>query len=165
MPKNDQKMMLIGLGVALAVAVVVILILSMSKSKKSGGDAYSRAAPVRQPPAPQQQPQQPQKQEQSNPPTLVLFYADSCTHCRTFKPVWESMQGDLAKMGVKCLSIPHGQDTSEMMQKEGIAGFPTVKFYPGGFPGSQGFMFTGPRTKEGIIAFLQNGPPTHNGGQ
>ena len=150
MAKPHDKNLIIALGaigVLLAIILVVVLLKRKSPSSPPPERMAVQAAPS-QPPSPPQPP--------ANPPTLVLFYMDGCGHCTDFKPVWEQLVPELERGGVKCLGINY-KDHMEMVRQEGVAGFPTIKFYPHGFPGKS-VDYSGARTREGILDFLQNGP-------
>ena len=150
MAKPHDKNLIIALGaigVLLAIILVVVLLKRKSPSSPPPERMAVQAAPS-QPPAPPQPP--------ANPPTLVLFYMDGCGHCTDFKPVWEQLVPELERGGVKCLGLNY-KDHAEMIRQEGVAGFPTIKFYPHGFPGKS-VDYSGARTREGILDFLQNGP-------
>lgn len=148
MAKPHDKNLIIALG-AVGVLLAIILVVVLLK-RKSAPPPQERMAVQQQPVAPS--PQQPP----ANPPTLVLFYMEGCGPCNNFRPLWNQMIPEIERGGVKCIGLNY-KDHTEMMQQEGIAGFPTIKFYPQGFPG-KGIDYSGPRTKEGIIDFLQNGP-------
>jgi thiol-disulfide isomerase/thioredoxin len=152
MAKPHDKNLIIALG-AIGVLLAIILVVVLLKRKSPSSPPPERMAVQA---APSQPPAQPSPQPPANPPTLVLFYMDGCGHCTDFKPVWEQLVPELERGGVKCLGINY-KDHMEMVRQEGIAGFPTIKFYPQGFPG-KGIDYSGARTREGILDFLQNGP-------
>lgn len=149
MPKQQNKNLIIAVGVVGAILVVILIaVLVKRRSPPPSPPPESMAVQVEAPPAP--------PRPSAKPPTLVLFYADGCGHCTAFKPTWDQLAPELESHGVKCLKLDH-KDHAELMRQEGVAGFPTIKFYPHGFPG-QRVDYNGPRTKEDIINFLQNGP-------
>jgi thiol-disulfide isomerase/thioredoxin len=150
MAKPHDKNLIIALG-AIGVLLAIILVVVLLKRKSTPSPQEKMVVQQQQPVAASSPPQPP-----ANPPTLVLFYMEGCGPCNNFRPIWEQMIPELERGGVKCIGLNY-KDHVEMMQQEGISGFPTVKFYPQGFPG-KGIDYSGPRTKEGIVDFLQNGP-------
>jgi thiol-disulfide isomerase/thioredoxin len=57
-------------------------------------------------------------------PTLILFYADWCSHCQSFKPQWNKLVKKLEGV-VKTMSV-NGDTNQKMMQKYNVDKFPTV---------------------------------------
>lgn len=153
MVKSSDKNLVIGLGVALGVAIIVVIVLLMRKPSPPRGGASTPSAPaVKSVPPQPPQPAAPQPQ-----PTLVLFYGEGCVHCKVFKPKWDGFVPELESKGVKCIALEQ-KEHMDIMRKEGVAGLPTIKFYPHGFPG-ESVPYGGAHSKEGIFEFLQNGPP------
>lgn len=58
-------------------------------------------------------------------PTIVLFYADWCGHCKSFKPVWEAFEGFTDKSK---LNVVKTNDT-DICKKYGVNGYPTIRVY------------------------------------
>ncbi len=87
-------------------------------------------------------------------PALVLFYNGGCGHSRNMRPAWEQAKQQLEQSGqVDCILI----EDPVQMQKYGIRGFPTVKLYPNGFPGSNSVDYMGNRSAESFITFARSG--------
>jgi protein disulfide-isomerase A6 len=83
-----------------------------------------------------------------------LFYSNGCGHSRNMRPAWDQAKQSLQQAGqVDCILI---EDPAEM-QKHGIRGFPTVKFYPGGFPSANSIDYQGNRSAESLITFARSG--------
>jgi protein disulfide-isomerase A1 len=91
---------------------------------------------------------------------LMLFYADWCPACKAFKPAWHETKeaADQKTIGgyhviftdVNCSN----KDDSAVTQKckqFGVSGYPTVVLLKDG----QKTTFSGKRTKEGLMSFLQ----------
>jgi len=57
-------------------------------------------------------------------PTIYLFKAEWCGHCKGFKPTWEKIQKDL-KNKYEFITIDSEKDKAEISQW-GIKGFPTI---------------------------------------
>ena len=55
---------------------------------------------------------------------LTLFYADWCGHCKKMKPEWNKFKG--GKYGSYCKEYESNEITSEMSEKYGIQGYPTI---------------------------------------
>jgi len=90
----------------------------------------------------------------SGKPALVLFYNGGCGHSRNMRPAWEQAKQQLEQSGqVDCILI----EDPVQMQKYGIRGFPTVKLYPNGFPGSNSVDYMGNRSAESFITFARSG--------
>ena len=90
-------------------------------------------------------------------PTLVLFYADWCGHCKKLKPTW-SKTAELAKeKGLTMIQINVGGEESdseetkkknaEISKKYNIDGYPTIILFKNG----NAIPYDGPRTPEGFM--------------
>jgi len=55
---------------------------------------------------------------------LTLFYADWCGHCKTMKPEWDKFKN--GKYGKHCKDYESKEITSEMSEKYGVKGYPTI---------------------------------------
>ena len=61
--------------------------------------------------------------------TLVLFYADWCSHCHKMMPEFEKLANE-GYNGVNIALIDCALDgNSEICQANGIKGYPTMKFF------------------------------------
>jgi len=105
--------------------------------------------------------------------TLVLFYADWCSHCRLFHPTWNEMKGTLGAketfknskgdpMPVKLLKI-NCVDFGDTCSEQRIHAFPMIKLYTSDFerggpgietPEDAPITFTGKRSIENFRSFL-----------
>ena len=98
--------------------------------------------------------------ENSTNPTLALFYAPWCGHCKRFEPIYnkfqQSYQGPASVTSINC------DENKEMAQMHGIKGFPTLRFFPNGMSDASNFMeYNGERTLEGLTNYMnQNVPGT-----
>lgn len=91
---------------------------------------------------------------------LMLFYADWCLACKAFKPTWyETKESADQKTingyhviftDVNCSNKDDGAVTQKCKQF-GVSGYPTVVLLKDG----QKTTFSGKRTKEGLMSFLQ----------
>ena len=90
----------------------------------------------------------------SGKPALVCFYNNGCGHSRNMRPAWDQAAQQLKQSGqVDAILI---EDQAEM-QKYGIRGFPTVKFYPEGFPSPNSIDYQGDRSAESLVTFARSG--------
>jgi thiol-disulfide isomerase/thioredoxin len=90
---------------------------------------------------------------------LVLYYANWCPHCVTFKPMWSDfinkVKGGVCKKTITIVSVEHEDlQKPENSALEGQAhGFPTLKFYSKpNLGGSQ--IYEEERTIDGLINFV-----------
>lgn len=67
--------------------------------------------------------------EVNNPnlPSIVLFYADWCGHCRNFKPTWNEFKNQMKQYGGKINVIDTNE--SDIMANYGVSSYPTIKFF------------------------------------
>ena len=80
-------------------------------------------------------------------PTLVLFKAEWCGHCRNFKPTWEAMKNSLTNVEFKT----YDADKDEVeMSKYGVEGFPTIILEND----NKTIEYNGDRTVDNIIHFV-----------
>jgi protein disulfide-isomerase A6 len=87
----------------------------------------------------------------SNDHWLVEFYAPWCGHCKKLAPEWEKAAARLATDGVKLGAIDATVHTN-LAQKYGIKGFPTIKVFGAGPKGAPA-DYNGPREADGIVEF------------
>ena len=67
-----------------------------------------------------------QPQENKEFPLVMLFYSETCTHCNSFKPIWNEFKRITNK---KLLSVKQTND-HQMMKKYDISGVPTILLFP-----------------------------------
>jgi protein disulfide-isomerase A6 len=90
----------------------------------------------------------------SGKPALVLFYNQNCGHSRNMRPAWDQAKQQIQQGGqVDAILI---EDKAEM-QKHNIGGFPTVRFYQGGFPSPNFTEYQGNRSAESLVTFARSG--------
>jgi protein disulfide-isomerase-like protein len=88
--------------------------------------------------------------ENMGKPTMVLFYAPWCPHCK-------SMMGDWAKLKTKApkhikIAKVNCDEKPHLASKHQVKGFPTIILFKDG----QKHTFEGPRNLENFLNFLQN---------
>ena len=59
----------------------------------------------------------------NNKPTLVLFYADWCGHCKSMKPEWKKFE---KKYSNNCKKVEDKSITDEHRKKYKVNGYPTI---------------------------------------
>lgn len=155
-----NRSVLLCLAGALVIALVVICFLVF----RSNGSSKPKAEPMQhqhverviQRPSPTPQPAPQPTQAPSSGPALVLFYAEWCGHSKNMTPAWKQASESLKSQGLNVIEFEHGKDGEEM-QKHGVKGFPSLRFYPEGFPSSNFIEYKGDRSAESIIKFAQTG--------
>ena len=88
--------------------------------------------------------------ENMGKPTMVLFYAPWCPHCKSVMGDWAKLKNKAPKhiqiAKVNCDEKPH------LASKHQVKGFPTIILFKDG----QKHTFEGPRNLDNFLAFLQN---------
>jgi thiol-disulfide isomerase/thioredoxin len=101
-----------------------------------------------------------QRINKNNKSTLILFYADWCSHCKNFKPKWNKLTKTLEGI-IKTASV-NGDTNQQMMQKYNVDKFPTIILDNG----STKLEYDGDMTIEGLKQFVltqqNNGSITQN---
>ena len=95
----------------------------------------------------------PKKVFSSTKPTMVLFYAPWCGHCKSMKPEYERLRKKYMKVPDKNVVMINCDDHKEFASKAGIQGFPTLRLYQN--PKDDKYVdYEGPRTADAIEAYL-----------
>jgi protein disulfide-isomerase-like protein len=87
----------------------------------------------------------------SDKPSMIFFYAPWCGHCRNAKPEFERLM-QMARGRAHMIDCDANQ---EIAQKNGIQGFPTIRFYPRGPRNGNPREYSGDRTAEDMLRFMQ----------
>lgn len=91
----------------------------------------------------------------STKPTMVLFYAPWCGHCKMMKPDYEELRKKYMKIPDKNVVMINCDDHKEFASKAGVQGFPTIRLYKN--PKANKYVdYDGPRTAEAIETFLSD---------
>ena len=89
---------------------------------------------------------------QKDRPTLVLFFADWCPHCQSFKPTWNGLAKKHEKSKKLQLAQVEYADMEAIPNKyKKIRGFPTIQMMKGGKILSE---FNDMRTMEALEAYI-----------
>jgi len=95
----------------------------------------------------------PKKVFSSTKPTMVLFYAPWCGHCKSMTPDYERLRKKYMKVPDKNVVMINCDDHKEFASKAGIQGFPTLRLYNN--PKANKYVdYEGPRTAEAIESYL-----------
>ena len=78
--------------------------------------------------------------------TMLMVYADWCTHCKSFKPKFLEASTKCDEVEWKLMN---GDENREAVKKLGVMGYPAVIK----LQGKEAIMFKGPRTCEALIDF------------
>jgi len=91
----------------------------------------------------------------STKPTMVLFYAPWCGHCKSMKPEYERLREKYKKNPNKNVVMINCDDHKEFASKAGVQGFPTLRLYKN--PKDDKYVdYEGPRTAEAIETYLSD---------
>lgn len=89
---------------------------------------------------------------------LLFFYAEWCPHCKTAKPVWESLKAQYENKTINGYKVifteinctTENAEVEKMMDKYNVEGFPTIKMLKDG----QIIEYDAKPTKETLEQFL-----------
>ena len=86
---------------------------------------------------------------------FVLFYSDTCSHCKAMKPAWEELERVFVDDRRIIIEQINGKEQPELIKKHGVTQYPTVRFYPQGLgiPDNR-VEYRGDRSKEDLQDFL-----------
>lgn len=84
---------------------------------------------------------------------FVMYYANWCGHCKRTKPEFQKLieeyNGNVKVMMVDC----EDQQNKELVQSQGIKGFPTIRMYKNGLSGNYQ-EYSGDRTYSNFVEYL-----------
>lgn len=93
--------------------------------------------------------------ENENKPTMCMFYAPWCGHCKKFMPEYDAFMRDVKDNVNINVTKVNSDEKPEVAEKHGIKGFPTIKFFKDGMGKPETAVeYQGPRTKKGLKDFL-----------
>lgn len=157
---SDNKIQ-IALWVVLGIFIVAVIIMavfypsrfSRGMNNKESFDDYS--ALMENMSSSDETDDDPKKVFSSTKPTMVLFYAPWCGHCKTMKPEYERLREKYMKNPNKNVVMINCDDHKEFASKAGVQGFPTLRLYKN--PKDDKYVdYDGPRTAEAIETFLSD---------
>jgi len=87
-------------------------------------------------------------------PTIVLFHADWCGHCKKLMPDWLKFEKDYHNQnGISVINL-ESDEHKELTKKHNITGFPTIKYCPNGIHDTSGTVpYEGSRNLPGLVEF------------
>ena len=86
----------------------------------------------------------------NNSKKVILYYADWCGHCTTFKPKWEKLKEYFKNHGIK--AEQYEQKLIDKSTMDTIKGFPTIKVETNN---NELIEYKGEREIEAIINFVK----------
>ena len=87
---------------------------------------------------------------------LILFFAEWCPHCTSFKPTWEEVKKSTGSD--KMLAIDVGDKSSEsnkLMEEYNVGGFPTVVLVENTDSGKKIEVYEGNRDKSSLETYVK----------
>jgi thiol-disulfide isomerase/thioredoxin len=88
-----------------------------------------------------------------NSPTLAMYYADWCGHCKKAKPYFEELMKKNPN-GISLMLIDaEDKKNADLVKSQNIQGFPTIRYYADGLNNDYK-EFDGERTLEGFQDFI-----------
>lgn len=96
-------------------------------------------------------------------PSIVLFYADWCGHCKALKPEWNHFERAIKDSKLEddlMIASVSEQEIGNVDGDKDILGFPTIFYLMNGEKQEE---FKGPRNVDGLIEFLESVRPETRG--
>ncbi|AYV79770.1 MAG: hypothetical protein Faunusvirus48_5 [Faunusvirus sp.] len=86
-------------------------------------------------------------------PSIINFNTSWCGHSRNFVPIWTDFAASMSGKNINVTDIKCDEEkNADTCNKYAISGYPTVKL----INGSQQYLYSGPRTVEGLTDFVKN---------
>ena len=89
---------------------------------------------------------------------IILYYANWCGHCKTFKPEWQKIKTHIDGLNKTNKMVSYKEYEADadtkVIEKDQIQGFPTIRFNLGG----QAVDYDGPRESDAVLNSLLNSP-------
>lgn len=91
----------------------------------------------------------------SNTPSFVMFYAPWCGYCKRAMPDFDNLINQYKNNSkVKVFKV-NADENKELAQKEGVNGYPTIRFYPRGGNGGNPIDYAEDRSLSAMNKYLQ----------
>ena len=87
-------------------------------------------------------------------PSLILFYAEWCGHCKHLMPTWNALTDLLPKDKINILKISCVEKEKQCNSIKEIKGYPTIIYID--IELNKKIIYSGERTAESIINFINN---------
>ncbi|KAF3922053.1 hypothetical protein ABW20_dc0107486 [Dactylellina cionopaga] len=82
---------------------------------------------------------------------LAEFFAPWCGHCKALAPEYEKAATELKDKGIKLIKVDCTEET-DLCQKQGVEGYPTIKVFRGGLDNPT--PYTGQRKADSIVSYM-----------
>jgi thiol-disulfide isomerase/thioredoxin len=92
--------------------------------------------------------------ENDTTPTIVLFHANWCGHCKKLIPEWINFEKIYhSTKGINVIKI-ESEENKSLMKLHDVNGYPTIKYCPNGVYNTSGTVdYNGPRNLAGLVEF------------
>ncbi|KAG9775680.1 protein disulfide-isomerase A4 precursor, partial [Aureobasidium melanogenum] len=92
---------------------------------------------------------------------IVAFTAPWCGHCKTLAPIWEKLANDYANEPTVLVAKvdAEAENAKATAQKQGIKGYPTIKFFPKG--STEPVAYEGGRSEDALVKYINEKAGTH----
>ena len=84
-----------------------------------------------------------------NNPSLILFHADWCGHCKQFMPTWDEFKTRINSEEYNIIKIESAKPLVQRIR--GLQGFPTIYYIHGDIT----LEYDGDRDLESLLYFLE----------
>lgn len=92
-----------------------------------------------------------------NKPTLIMFYAPWCGHCKRFKPVFSEVATEMkGKMVLAGYDADTNQDAHRVRERFNVTGFPRTLYFE---KGKYKFEYSAGHSKSDLEGFLEDPQP------
>jgi len=90
-----------------------------------------------------------EKFEDGSDPSMVLFYAPWCGHCKSMMPDWNKLE-KMSPKGMKIVKV-NCDDKPQVAERHKVQGFPTIIL----FKGNKKVYFEGARNLDNFLEFIK----------